>query len=115
MYDWIAKVNTRKNVIYGAGQIGKDVLAFFKKNNIRTLQYFLISSDTPEHTDIEGIPVKSFKDVKNELHDMYVIIATTTALYRKQIIEKLRENSITNYDQEVDGAKIIEWNHYISK
>ncbi len=83
-----------KYVLFGAGNYGKEALSFIDKKDIA---YFVDNSNDKQKTDIDGIPVYSYSEKKQELHK-YKIMITVSERYIDQVADQLRRDGISEFD-----------------
>lgn len=78
--------------IFGAGMIGTKIALFLKENQIN-IDAFIVSDRSQNAAMIEGISVKSVEEIKDELDD-YIIIIATYWYSQNEIINMLRAKKI---------------------
>lgn len=79
----------RDYVIYGAGKRARDVIMYMKSRKI--LPSMIIVSEMGSNPyEIEGIAVKSIKDIGDKLHEKTIIVAVSESL-QKEIIISLQQ------------------------
>lgn len=80
-------------VIYGAGNVGKSLYFYLRKQKDYECLFFVDGNKNKEGGVFEGLPIKS-PDILEELKDIQVIIAS---IYWREILEKIKG---------IDGIKI---------
>lgn len=83
-----------KIILFGAGKIGNEAIAYYGKNNIK---YICDNSLSLQGKRIEGIEVISFEKLKG-IYDKYrIIISVLNPEAIKQIVKMLENNNIKYY------------------
>lgn len=96
----------KEYVIFGAGNNAKKIINLLGKEKV----IYIVDNDILKAgTQIEGITVFDFTQVKKDLFDKKVIISVSNQ-YQKEIQEQLKRNGITSFEtiNEVQTRKIKE-------
>ncbi len=79
----------KKIVIYGAGKEGKKALTFLKTINAEQKVICFCDKNYEKIKDIDGIPIKSFDDIKGE--DVSFIVAISKQNGGKEVLNLLKD------------------------
>ena len=79
----------RKYVIYGAGKVAKELIAFMKQKGIIP-EFILVSDSKNNPSEIDRIVVKSISESYDELYDKTILIGTREKFHR-ELIKNLQQ------------------------
>ncbi|MDD1504997.1 FkbM family methyltransferase [Lysinibacillus sp. CNPSo 3705] len=79
-------------VLFGAGEIGVEYLRYFRAHHIADRFLFCDNDSRKRGTQIEGVPVISFDDLKKKYSDSIILI--TSYQYSEEISVQLKENEL---------------------
>lgn len=83
-----------KIILFGAGKIGNEAIAYYGKNNIK---YICDNNLSLQGKRIEGIEVISFEKLKGIYDEYRIIISVLNPEAIKQIVKMLEDNNIKYY------------------
>lgn len=97
-----------KYVLYGAGKIGEVALAWLGKEKVA---YFLDNSETKQGTELNGVPIHSFEEKKQDIKN-HQLILTMKEAFLSEVKGGLKENEINEWMTLQDlRQKIIKEQH----
>lgn len=89
---------SRRIVIFGAGQIGRQALTMYKGN----VKYFIDNDEKLQGTLIDGVSVKSINAILEDTDDFQIVIASA---YQKSMEQQLKDLGVKNYELYLEKFK----------
>lgn len=102
--------NTPNIFIFGAGTVGRNVLEFLEKQEIK-VSAFLVTDDTKNAVEINGIPVRRADSIEYRSNTYIVLVALFWYL-QDEVIEMLQNMQVENIVP-VDLQKFCLWQEIV--